>query len=96
MSEELKAAAARWGKCDYNGIDHAEMYEQPLQRARDAATLAQAYRMHSEPLAKMCLEILAALQNPANKDYAIGSDAARFIVERWQASFDEIMRKMES
>lgn len=95
MSDELKKAAERWSKCDYNGIRDAEMYEQPLQRARDAATLAQAHLAYSQPLAALCAEILITLQKPANKDYAIGGDEMRFLVDRWQISLDKIMRKEE-
>ena len=39
----LRAAAERLSIEAYNGVDHAEMYEQPLQRARDAMLLARAY-----------------------------------------------------
>lgn len=90
MSDELKQAAERWSKCDYTGIGDAEMYEQPLQRARDAATLAQAHLTYSQPLADLCVEMLIVLQDPANKDYAVGCNAMRFIAERWQMRFEKI------
>lgn len=44
-------------------------------------------------LESLVAEILAVLQNPANKDHAIGSDLMRFVANRWQAAFDEIARK---
>lgn len=48
-TNELRAAAERLSNEAYNGVEHAEMYEQPLQRARDAILLARAYLAELEP-----------------------------------------------